>query len=62
MTSTDSTATPAGDAGQAPGPGAGQATSGGADTGQAPLVAGDDVRVGPDTSDEPQAGAAEPTD
>ena len=27
----------------------------------APMV-GDDVRVGPDTSDEPEAGAAEPTD
>ena len=27
----------------------------------APMV-GDDVRVGPETSDEPEAGAAEPTD
>jgi hypothetical protein len=27
-----------------------------------PLPAGDDVRVGPDRSDEPEAGATEPTD
>ncbi len=27
-----------------------------------PLPAGDDVRVGPEQSDEPQAGATEPTD
>ena len=34
-----------------------------ADQGDAPPIpAGDDVRVGPDQSDEPQAGAAEPTD
>ena len=34
-----------------------------ADQGDAPPVgAGDDVRVGPEESDEPQAGAAEPTD
>jgi hypothetical protein len=34
-----------------------------ADQGDAPLLpAGDDVRIGPDQSDEPQAGAAEPTD
>ncbi len=26
------------------------------------LPAGEDVRIGPDESDEPQAGAAEPTD
>ena len=34
-----------------------------ADQGEAPtLPAGDDVRVGPEESDEPQGGAAEPTD
>ncbi len=34
-----------------------------ADAGEAPPVpAGDDVRVGPEQSDEPQAGATEPTD
>jgi hypothetical protein len=34
-----------------------------ADEADAPaLPAGDDVRVGPDQSDEPEAGAAEPTD
>jgi hypothetical protein len=34
-----------------------------ADQNEAPRVpAGDDVRIGPDDSDEPQAGAAEPTD
>ncbi len=34
-----------------------------ADEADAPAVAaGDDVRVGPEQSDEPQAGAAEPTD
>jgi hypothetical protein len=27
-----------------------------------PVPAGDDVRVGPEQSDEPQAGATEPTD
>jgi hypothetical protein len=27
-----------------------------------PIPAGDDVRVGPEESDEPEAGAAEPTD
>jgi hypothetical protein len=27
-----------------------------------PVLAGDDVRVGPEQSDEPQAGAIEPTD
>jgi hypothetical protein len=33
------------------------------DEGAAPqLPAGDDVRVGPDQSDEPEAGATEPTD
>ena len=33
------------------------------DEGDAPVLpAGDDVRVGPDQSDEPEAGAAEPTD
>ena len=33
------------------------------DEGEAPLLpAGDDVRVGPDQSDEPDAGATEPTD
>ena len=35
----------------------------GTDQADAPLVpAGDDVRVGPEQSDEPQAGATEPTD
>jgi hypothetical protein len=35
----------------------------GVDEGAAPpLPAGDDVRIGPEDSDEPQAGAAEPTD
>lgn len=29
---------------------------------EAPRLAGDDVRVGPEDSDEPQAGATEPTD
>ena len=34
-----------------------------ADEGAAPLLpAGDDVRVGPEQSDEPEAGATEPTD
>ncbi|WP_161952580.1 hypothetical protein [Actinoplanes sp. TFC3] len=34
-----------------------------ADEGDAPVLpAGDDVRVGPEQSDEPQAGATEPTD
>lgn len=34
-----------------------------ADTADAPPIpAGDDVRVGPEQSDEPQAGATEPTD
>ncbi|BCJ55425.1 hypothetical protein Asp14428_69000 [Actinoplanes sp. NBRC 14428] len=34
-----------------------------ADEGSAPPVpAGDDVRVGPETSDEPEAGSAEPPD
>ena len=38
-------------------------TAADADQGDAPPVgAGDDVRVGPEQSDEPQAGAAEPTD
>jgi hypothetical protein len=33
------------------------------DSGDAPLLpAGDDVRTGPDQSEEPQAGAVEPTD
>ncbi|WP_306209592.1 hypothetical protein [Actinoplanes sp. RD1] len=33
------------------------------DEGAAPVLpAGDDVRVGPEQSDEPEAGAAEPTD
>jgi hypothetical protein len=34
-----------------------------ADEADAPLLpAGDDVRVGPEQSDEPEAGATEPTD
>jgi hypothetical protein len=42
---------------------AGTAPGASPDQGAAPLPpAGDDVRVGPDQSDEPQAGAAEPTD
>jgi hypothetical protein len=33
------------------------------DEGDAPVLpAGDDVRVGPERSDEPEAGATEPTD
>ena len=34
----------------------------GGDAADAPLLTGDDVRLGPEQSDEPQAGAAEPTD
>lgn len=34
----------------------------GVDEAQAPRLAGDDVRVGPEFSDEPQAGATEPPD
>ncbi len=30
--------------------------------GVAPMVSGDDVRVGPELSDEPEAGTTEPTD
>jgi hypothetical protein len=37
--------------------------SAGIEEGDTPLLpAGDDVRVGPDQSDEPEAGAMEPTD
>ena len=35
----------------------------GADQGDAPVLpAGDDVRLGPEQTDEPEAGATEPTD
>jgi hypothetical protein len=49
--------TPAG--GEAPG--AAPPMSGGSAE-EAPLLTGDDVRLGPEQSDEPQAGATEPTD
>jgi hypothetical protein len=39
------------------------AGAGTADRSDAPILPeGEDVRIGPDQSDEPQAGAAEPTD
>jgi hypothetical protein len=42
-------------------PGAAPPMSGGS-AAEAPLLTGDDVRLGPEQTDEPQAGAAEPTD
>lgn len=38
------------------------AATGAADVGEAPRLGGDDVRLGPDLTDEPQAGATEPSD
>lgn len=34
----------------------------GTDQGEAPQLAGEDVRLGPEFTDEPEAGATEPTD
>ncbi len=42
--------------------GTGAATGGDDGQGVAPAVTGDDVRVGPELSDEPEAGTTEPTD
>jgi hypothetical protein len=47
------------DTGEAPG--AAPPMSGGS-AADAPLLTGDDVRLGPEQTDEPQAGATEPTD